>query len=149
MGFFKTGARDERQPTGRELPRGSWLQAVFIATLLGAIIEITSKLGGFYAFDPPAGVFAIVFGGFGLVLGSLAHAMRTAHPLAKLLAGWAVAGLAEAANAAGLIPGLSWTFAPGWPLGIESPAWRSVALGAVGGGFILAVGAIDKRYRRR
>ncbi len=129
---------------------GAWFKTVFIATLLGAFIEISSKLGGFYAFDPPGGVFVIVFGAFGFALGSLAHLLRRACPLVKLLVGWAVAGGVEAANVAGLVPGLSWTFAPGWPLGIDDPNWRSVVLGAAGGVFILVVEAIvTAMYRRR
>ncbi len=133
-----------------ESPRGAWLKTVAIATLLGAGIEISSKLGGFYAFDPPAGVFVIVFGAFGLALGSLAHALRRLCPLVKFLVGWAVAGAVEAANVAGVVPGLSWTFAPGWPLGIDSDLWRTVVLGAAGGVFILVVEAmVTALYRRR
>lgn len=141
--------RDLIAATG-ESSRGAWFKTVVIATLLGAGIEISSKLGGFYAFDPPAGVFAAVFGAFGLAFGSLAHALRRWCPLAKFLVGWVVAGGLEAANLAGLVPGLSWTFAPGWPLGIDSDLWRTVVLGSAGGVFILVVEAImTALYRRR
>ena len=129
---------------------GSWIKSVLVGVLLGTMIEMTSKIGGFYAFTPPAGIFVIIFGAFGLALGSLAHFLRRQCPMVQLLVGWVVAGAAEAANVAAILPGLSWTFAPGWPLGIDDPWLRSVVLGAAGGVFILAVGAIMRAmYRRR
>ena len=143
-------ARRDLVARAGDSPRGAWLKTVTIATLLGALIEITSRIGGFYAFDPPAGVLAIVLGAFGLALGSLAHLLRPLCPAVKFVIGWVVAGAVEAANVAGVVPGLSWTFAPGWPLGIDSEAWRSVVLGAAGGAFILLVEAIvTALYRRR
>ena len=50
----------------------------------------------------------------------------------------------------GLSPGLSWEFAPGWPLGIRNGILRAFVLGTAGGGFVLIVNAILRAlYQRR
>jgi hypothetical protein len=95
-------------------------------------------------------VFVIVFGAFGLSLGTLAMLLRMQSGLVQFLAGTLLAGAVELANAFHLIPKVRWVFASGWPLGITSPIWRSVVLGLAGGAFVLIVNAIMLAlYKRR
>ena len=53
-----------------------WLKYLVVAVLLGSLVEITSALGRFYTFTPPWLVLGVVFGGFGLLLGTLAMWLR-------------------------------------------------------------------------
>lgn len=129
-----------------EMPMDSlksrWLKYLAVAVLLGLLIEIGSATGHFYAFTPGWFVLVIIFGCFGFGLGSLAMLLRKQSGLVQFLAGTVLAGGVELANALGLIPGVRWDFAPGWPFGINSPLWRSLVLGFAGGIFLLVVNAI-------
>ena len=124
-----------------------WAKYLTVASGLGAIIEITSHLGGFYTFHPAWLVFAVVFGAFGLVLGSLAMWLRRRSYLLQFAAGTVLAGAAEALNVAAFH---AWTFRPGWPFGITNDWVRSAVLGLAGGIFVLVVNAIMVAlYQRR
>ena len=125
-----------------ESPRSRWLKYLAVASLLGLLIEIGSATGHFYAFTPGWFVLVIIFACFGAGLGSLAMLLRRQSGLIQFLAGTLLAGGVELANALGLIPGVRWDFAPGWPFGIQSPLWRSLVLGFAGGIFLLVVNAI-------
>jgi hypothetical protein len=127
-----------------------WFKYVVCAVLLGGLIEITSALGHFYTFEPWWVVFLIVFGAFGLGLGSIAIWLRKQADLLQFAAGTIVAGGVELLNALGLIPYIGWTFAPGWPFGITNLWIRSLVLGFAGGIFILIVNALMRLlYKRR
>jgi hypothetical protein len=133
-----------------EDPTGLWLKYLASAILLGGLIEITSALGRFYSFQPWWAVFLIVFGAFGLGLGTIAMWLRTRSDLLQFAAGTITAGVVELLNELRLIPFISWTFAPGWPLGITNPWARSLLLGCAGGIFILIVNALMRLlYQRR
>ena len=124
-----------------------WPKYLTVASGLGAIIEITSHLGGFYTFQPAWLVFAVVFGAFGLVLGTLAMWLRSKSYLLQFAAGTVLAGAAEALNVAAFH---AWTFRPGWPFGITNDWVRSAVLGLAGGIFVLVVNAIMVAlYKRR
>jgi len=127
-----------------------WFKYVVCAVILGGLIEITSALGHFYTFEPWRAVFLIVFGAFGLGLGSIAMWLRKQADLLQFAAGTVVAGGVELLNALGLIPYISWTFAPGWPFGITNDILRSLVLGFAGGIFILIVNALMRLlYKHR
>ena len=133
-----------------ETVRSRWLKYLFVAMILGTLIEISSASGGFYTFTPAWFVLIIIFGCFGFGLGTLAMLLRKQSGLLQLLAGTILAGAVELANAMHWIPGVRWDFAPGWPFGITSPIWRSVVLGFAGGIFLLVVNAIlVALYKRR
>ncbi len=125
-----------------EKPLSRWLKYLAIAVILGALIEISSATGHFYTFTPAWFVFVIIFGAFGLGLGSLAMLLRKQSGLVQFVAGTLLAGGVELANALELLPGVRWDFAPYWPLGIDHPIVRSVVLGFAGGIFLLLVNAI-------
>jgi nucleoside-diphosphate-sugar epimerase len=127
-----------------------WFKYVTCAVALGSMIEISSAVGGFYRFTPWWTVFLVVFGAFGLSLGTLAMWLRRQGEWVQLLAGTALAGALEALNALGLVPFVSWQFAPGWPFGITDLWVRSLVLGLAGGAFVLLVNALARLlYRRR
>ncbi|MBN2472786.1 MAG: GDP-mannose 4,6-dehydratase, partial [Anaerolineae bacterium] len=127
-----------------------WLKYVVVGIILGALIEITSAIAPFYTFDPGWLVLPVIVGGFGLALGSLAMALRERGSLVQLVAGTIITGLIELANALNLIPLVGWTFAPGWPFGIDNPLLRSLVLGLAGGLFLLVVnGVMRQLYQRR
>jgi hypothetical protein len=146
--YFDVQRRNLQMPLESGLSR--WLKYLAVAVLLGGLIEISSATGGFYKFHPGWFVFVIVFGAFGLSLGTLAMLLRKQSGLVQLLAGTLLAGAVELANAFHRIPNVRWDFALGWPLGITSPIWRSVVLGLAGGVFVLIVNAIMLAlYKRR
>jgi hypothetical protein len=116
-----------------------WGKYLIVASLLGGLIELQSRLGGFYQFNPGWVVWVVIFGAFGLALGSLAMLLRRASGLLQFVAGTALAGAAEALNAALLH---TWTFRPGWPLGITDDYLRAAVLGTAGGVFVLIVNAV-------
>lgn len=134
---------EEKQP-------GLWLKFVACAVLLGTLIEVTSAIGRFYTFRPKWGALPVILGGFGLSLGSVSMVLRERGDLTQFGVGTLLATSAELANELGASPGLSWKFAPGWPLGIRSGLLRSLVLGTAGGGFVLIVNAIMRAvYERR
>jgi dihydroflavonol-4-reductase len=146
--YFKT--QRELVEMAQETNTSRTLKYLTVATLLGALIEISSATGHFYSFTPGWFVFVIIFACFGLGLGLLALLLRRQGGLVQLLAGTVLAGAVELANALHLIPGVRWDFAPGWPFGIDSPIWRSLVLGLAGGIFIIVVNAIlVGLYQRR
>jgi nucleoside-diphosphate-sugar epimerase len=110
-----------------------------VASAVGGLIELESYLGGFYRFDPGWLVWVVIFGGFGLALGSLAMLLRKTGGLVQFLAGTALAGTAETLNVAVFH---AWTFRTGWPLGITNGYARAALLGCAGGVFVLLVNAI-------
>jgi hypothetical protein len=116
-----------------------WGKYLMVASTLGGLIEFESRLGGFYQFNPGWLVWVVIFGAFGLALGSLAMLLRRASGLAQFVAGTALAAAAEALNAAVLH---TWTFRPGWPLGITNGYVRAAVLGTAGGVFVLVVNAV-------
>jgi len=116
-----------------------WGKYLIVASILGGLIELQSRLGGFYQFNPGWLVWVVIFGAFGLALGSLAMLLRSASGLLQFVAGTALAAAAEALNVAVLH---TWTFSPGWPLGITNGYVRAVVLGAAGGVFVLIVNAV-------
>ena len=133
-----------------EPKRSRWLKYVTIASILGLLIEISSATGKFYTFEPGWLVLVIIFGAFGLTLGSLAHAVRRWSGLAQFAVGSAAAGAVELLNALNLTSAVRWVFAAGWPLGIHDPIVRALVLGLAGGVFVLLVNAIMRSlYRRR
>jgi nucleoside-diphosphate-sugar epimerase len=130
-----------------------WLKFVGAGLVLGAIVEAISALNHFYSFDPWWGAFPIVLLAFGLGLGTLAWLTRRWPDVLQFLVGTAAATLVEVLNQLHLLPVISWTFRPGWPLGIQSPWLRDLVLGAAGGVIVLLVNAIlraayAKRLRR-
>jgi nucleoside-diphosphate-sugar epimerase len=146
--YFDVQRRNLQMPLESGLSR--WLKYLAVAVLLGGFIEISSATGGFYKFDPAWFVFVIVFGAFGLSLGTLAMLLRMHSALVQFLAGSLLAGAVELANVFHLLPNVRWDFAFGWPFGITSPIWRSVVLGMAGGAFVLIVNAILLAlYKRR
>jgi len=116
-----------------------WPKYLLVATVLGALIELQSHIGGFYAFDPAWLVWVVIFGGFGFALGSLAMLLRKTSGLLQFVAGTLLAGAAETLNVAVFH---AWTFQAGWPFGIANPWLRAVLLGGAGGVFVLLVNAI-------
>jgi hypothetical protein len=144
----------EQERQARQMPLEStgsrWMKYLTVASLLGALIEISAATGKWYSFDPGWFVLVIVFGAFGFALGSLAMLLRTRSSLLQFVVGTLLAGAAELANV--LIPSsfVRWDFAPGWPFGIMDPIVRSLVLGLAGGIFILIVNAIELAlYKRR
>lgn len=133
-----------------EDPLGLWVKTLLVAMLIGAAIEITSYTGSFYTFTPAWGAIAVVVVAFGLALGSTAHLLRGTSVIVQFLAGTVLATGAELLNELGALPGISWAFAPGWPLGITNGWLRSLVLGTAGGFFVLIVSAVmTALYRRR
>ena len=132
-------------------PRSTrWAKYLTIATILGILIEIGSATGQFYRFEPAWLVLLIIFGAFGLALGSLAMVTRRWGGLAQFLVGTAAAGAVELLNALNLTTAVRWIFTPGWPFGIDDPIGRALVLGLAGGVFVLLVNAIMRSlYRRR
>lgn len=127
-----------------------WLKTILVTMAIGVLIEVTSAIGGFYTFQPPWGVFAIVVGAFGVGLGSLAwFARRWTWPL-RYLTGAVAASAVELLAAADMLPLIDWTFKQGWPLGITNDYVRAVVVGQAGGVIVLLGGAIRRAlYRRR
>src|SRR5581483_10884545 len=140
IAFYQEQQRQLREMPLEDPPR-LWLKYVAVASGLGALIEVISRLGRFYTFTPRWAVFGVIFGGFGLSLGSVAYLLRTQGDFQQFTAGTIGAGAAETLNDLGLLPGVSWEFAPGWPLGIRNGMLRSFLLGTAGGGFVLVVNA--------
>lgn len=146
--YFDVQRQNLQMPLESGLSR--WLKYLAIAVLLGGLIEISSTTGGFYKLDPAWFVFVIVFGAFGLSLGTLAMLLRMQSALVQFLVGSLLAGTVELANVFHPVPNVRWDFAVGWPFGITSPIWRSVLLGMAGGAFVLIVNAIMLAlYKRR
>ncbi len=149
IAFYQEQQRQLREMPLEDPPR-LWLKYVAVASGLGALIEVISRLGRFYTFTPRWAVFGVIFGGFGLSLGSVAYLLRTQGDFQQFTAGTIGAGAAETLNDLGLLPGVSWEFAPGWPLGIRNGMLRSFLLGTAGGGFVLVVNAAMRAlYERR
>ena len=143
----------QEKMTVREMPREQgfmfWLKYFICATALGALIEISSSLGSFYTFSHKWLVFVVIFGAFGLGLGSLAKGLRKRSNLIQFVAGTLVVTAGEVLNTFQLGP-LGWEFAPGWPFGITNEWVRSVILGFAGGIFLLIVNAIMRSlYKKR
>jgi DMSO reductase anchor subunit len=114
------------------------------------LIENIAYIGQFYEFYPWWGVFAAIFVAFAALLGTLAMLLRKSNGLIQFLVGTIVAGAIEVMNNVGMIPYISWEFAPGWPLGITNPWLRSIVLGMAGGVFIIFVNALVRLlYKRR
>lgn len=144
----------DRQKMIREMPLEKsfmlWLKFVVLGLVLGAVVEVVSEWNHFYVFDPPSAVFVSVIVWFGVVLGSIAVWLRRRGNLFQFAAGTLVMGLAEVLNGHHLIPGMSWTFAPGWPLGITNLWLHSLVLGFVGGFAVLIDGIFMRLlYKRR
>jgi nucleoside-diphosphate-sugar epimerase len=116
-----------------------WVKYLMVASVVGGLIELESHLGGFYTFDPGWLVWVVIFGAFGLALGSMAMLLRKTAGLVQFLAGTTLAGTAEALNAAVFH---AWTFRAGWPLGITNDYIRAALLGGAGGAFVLLVNGI-------
>ena len=116
-----------------------WAKYLIVASAIGGLIEAQSHLGGFYTFNPAWLVWVVIFGGFGLVLGTLAMLLRRTGPLPQFLIGTALAGAAEVLNAAVFH---AWTFREGWPLGITNAYERAILLGGAGGIFVVLVNLI-------
>jgi hypothetical protein len=116
-----------------------WGKYLIVASILGGLIEFESHLGGFYEFHPGWMIWVAILGFFGLLLGSVAMLLRRASGLLQFLVGTALAAGAEVLNLAVLH---SWTFLPGWPLGITDGYVRAAVLGPAGGVFVLIVNAI-------
>lgn len=128
----------------------AWVKYLVVALLLGALLEVTSSLGGFYSFQPRWFVLVAVVGFYGLVVGTLAFLLRKRPSRVQFIVGMALAAGAEILNSLHLVTNVGWTFAPGWPLGITNPWLRSAVVGLAGGVFILAVNAIMRLlYKRR
>ena len=72
-----------------------WLKFITIAVALGALIEISSATGKFYSFTPGWIVFIVVFGGFGLGLGTVAYLLRRTGDLTQFLLGSVGTAIAE------------------------------------------------------
>ncbi len=124
-----------------------WLKYIIIASIFGIIIELTSFIGKFYSFDPWWLIFVIMFGAFGIVLGSLAMILRRTGGIIQFLAGTVLAGGLEILND---ISFHMWTFAPAWPWGITDHWLRSILLGMAGGVFVLLVNQVMiLLYKRR
>jgi nucleoside-diphosphate-sugar epimerase len=153
-GMRKTTAHFfEQQRQIREMalenPRWLWLKYVAVATLLGALIELVSAIGQFYVFEPRWLVIVVIFGAFGLVLGTVAMLLRRRSALTQFVVGTLLAGSAELNVALGLLP-FRWIFAPGFPFGITNDYVRAVVLGFAGGIFIIIVNQIMQAlYKRR
>ncbi len=129
--------------------RWLWFKYVSVATVLGALIELISAIGQFYVFDPRWLVIVVIFGAFGLVLGTVAMLLRRRSALLQLIVGTLLAGSAELNVAMGLLP-FKWIFAPGFPFGITNDYVRAVVLGFAGGIFIIIVNQIMQAlYKRR
>lgn len=116
-----------------------WVKYLLVASVLGGLIELQSRIGGFYAFHPGWLVWVVIFGAFGFALGSLAMLLRRSSGLLQFVAGTVLAGAAEALNVAFFH---AWTFREGWPLGITNGYLRAVLLGGAGGMFVLLVNAV-------
>lgn len=116
-----------------------WIKYLMVASALGGLIEFESHLGGFYTFSPTWLVWAVIFGGFGLLLGTTAMLLRRAAGVVQFLIGTALAGAAEFLNVAVFH---AWTFQTGWPLGITNAYVRAGVLSLAGGVFVLLVNGI-------
>ncbi len=124
-----------------------WLKYIVIASIFGVLIELTSYIGKFYTFNPWWLIFVIMFGAFGLMLGSCALITRKMDDLIQFIIGTLLAGIVEILNTEVLN---LWTFKYGWPFGITDTLIRSIVLGAAGGIFILIVNMImSSLYKRR
>jgi nucleoside-diphosphate-sugar epimerase len=144
----------DQERASREMAREKqpmlWLKFLACAMALGSLIEVTSALGKFYAFRPRWGAIAVVVGGFGLSLGTVSMKVRQQDDVVQFGVGTLLATTAELSNELGLSPGISWRFAPGWPLGIQNGILRALVLGTAGGGFVLVVNAMMRAvYERR
>lgn len=145
--FFDEQAKVRAMPLERQPIL--WIKYVVVGIVLGIFIEITSALGHFYTFDPRWLVYPVIVGGFGVMLGTLAMLLRRWSDAVQFAVGTVITTGAELANALGLIPLVGWTFAPGWPFGIDHPILRSIVLGAAGGIVILLINAILRAFYRR
>ncbi|MBI5565563.1 MAG: hypothetical protein HY870_11735, partial [Chloroflexi bacterium] len=146
--FYEEQAQLRAMPL--DTPRLRWLKYLTVASGLGILIELTSSLGKFYHFEPGWLVLVVIFGAFGLALGSLAMALRTRSVAVQFLTGSVLAGAAELLNALNLSPNFKWVFAPDWPFGITDPIGRALVLGLAGGAFIVIVNALLLTlYKRR
>ena len=91
-----------------------------------------------------------VAGGFGFIFGTVAMLLRRQSDLVQFVLGSLLMGGAELGNLLGLTPGVSWTFAANWPLGISSVWLRTLVLSFAGGIFVLIVNAMARAlYERR
>jgi nucleoside-diphosphate-sugar epimerase len=132
-----------------ENKRWLWIKYVFIGIVLGTLIEITSALGGFYAFEPGWLVIVVILFAFGLVLGSAAMLLRQRSVLVQFVVGTLLTLGAELPVALDLLP-FRWVFAPGFPFGITDIYLRSVVLAFAGGMFVIVVNLImQSLYKRR
>ena len=124
-----------------------WLKYIVVASILGVIIELTSFIGKFYTFDPWWMIFVIMFGAFGLILGSLAQITRKTGDIVQFIVGTVLAGVVEILNTE--IFHL-WIFKEAWPFGINNSWVRSIVLGMAGGIFIIIVNQIMiSLYKKR
>ena len=124
-----------------------WFKYLVIASIIGVLIEVTSNIGQFYTFDPWWLIFVVMFGAFGLMLGTVAMLTRKASSLIQFIVGTVLAGGMEIVNDVYLH---LWTFATEWPFGITNDWVRSIVLGMAGGIFIILVNNIMiSLYKRR
>ncbi len=131
------------------LERGivSWLKFVFMGMGLGVMIETISAIGKFYWFNPSWLAIVVALGGFGVVMGSVAMAVKNLDHRAQFLIGCLIVGGAELVNELGLH---FWQFAPGWPFGITTPWVRVAVLAVPGGAVVLLLNAVlHSLYRKR
>ena len=140
--------RQERTDVERmKLEDARWVMYLLVATVLGGLIELQSRLGGFYQFHPATLVWIVIFGGFGAVLGTTAMLTRMMPPLPQFALGTLLAAAAEFLNVARLH---AWVFRNGWPFGITNGYVRAAVLGGAGGIFVLLVNAIMRAlYQHR
>ena len=144
-----TAAYFAEQQSLREMPAEPqltrWLKFITIAVVLGALIEISSATGKFYSFTPEWIVFIVVFGGFGLGLGTVAYLLRRTGDLPQFFLGSVGTAIAEMGNVLGLTRNLfRWDFSPGWPFGITNDLFRAFVLAFAGGFFVLLCNAIAR-----
>ncbi len=130
-------ARDE--VAGMKLENARWIKYLLVATVLSGLIELQSHLAGFYEFHPAWVMWVVIFGGFGVVLGTTAMLTRKMSSLAQFAAGTLLAGATEVLNVAKLH---AWVFRPGFPFGITNDYLRAAVLGGAGGIFVLLVNAV-------
>jgi nucleoside-diphosphate-sugar epimerase len=135
----------------REMPLESgfifWLKYAVIASILGAIIEVTSYIGQFYVFNVWWLIVVVIFGVYGLLFGTCAMLTRKARDSMQFIVGTVLAGAGEILND---IAFHLWTFKSAWPFGITNSWIRSIVLSLVGGIFILLVNqTMIVLYKRR
>jgi dihydroflavonol-4-reductase len=120
-----------------------WLKYFFVALALGIVIEGLSAFGKLYQFQPWWLVFPVVLMMWGVVLGSIAMALRTRGFLIQYLPGFALLFGAEILSHYWLH---AWEFSGGSLFGITNPVLRALVLGVIAGFGLPVINAVMRQF---